>query len=57
MGEDGARGQDWRRARGASPVSDRHNFLVLYRFYGVVFWQNQMSPHRLETVKALFKCV
>ena len=28
MGEDGARGKDWHRARGASPVSYRHNFLV-----------------------------
>ena len=28
MGEDGARGKDWLRARGASPVSYRHNFLV-----------------------------
>ena len=27
MGEDGARGKDWLRAR-ASPVSYRHNFLV-----------------------------
>ena len=28
MGEDGARGKDWLRAQGASPVSYRHNFLV-----------------------------
>ena len=28
MNEDGARGKDWLRARGASPVSYRHNFLV-----------------------------
>ena len=27
---DGARGKDWLRARGASPVSYRHNFLVFY---------------------------
>ena len=29
MGEDGARDKDWLRARGASPVSYRHNFLVV----------------------------
>ena len=29
MGEDGARDKDWLRARGASPVSYRHNFLIV----------------------------
>ena len=28
MGEDGARGKDWLKGTGASPVSYRHNFLV-----------------------------
>ena len=32
IGEDGARGKDWLRARGASPVSYRHNFVVLVLF-------------------------
>ena len=31
MSEDGARGKDWLRALGASPVSYRHNFLVTRR--------------------------
>ena len=29
MGGDGARIKDWLKARGASPVFYRHNFLVL----------------------------
>ena len=30
MGEDGARGKDWLRAWGASPVSYRHSFLGFF---------------------------
>ena len=32
MGGDGARDKDWLREGGASPVSYRHNFLVLTKF-------------------------
>ena len=35
MGENGARGKDWVRARGASPVSYRHNFLVYFQIWRV----------------------
>ena len=33
MGGDGARGKDWLRARGASPVSYGHNFISFF-FWG-----------------------
>ena len=49
MGEDGARGKDWLRARGhhlclIAPVSYRHNFLVSFvSWYYVYQARNKMK--------------
>ena len=43
MGEDGARGKDWLRARGASLVSYRHNFLVIFIITRIAV--NNNTPH------------
>ena len=55
MGEDGARGKGWLRARGASPVSYRHNFLVLSNWHkkkkNLLFAGFFVGYHRVFSLK------